>query len=71
MNILFITARLPYPPLKGDQVRGYHQIRLLSQQHKITLLSFVESEYMDSEIDALRPYCQQILTVKSSLYDKL
>lgn len=40
MRILFLTPRFPYPPLKGDTLRAYHQIRALSAQgHNITLLS--------------------------------
>lgn len=37
MRILFLTSRFPYPPLRGDQVRAYHQIRLLARRHEITL----------------------------------
>jgi polysaccharide biosynthesis protein PslH len=41
MTVLFITSRYPYPLLKGDQVRAYHQITELAKRgHKITLISF-------------------------------
>jgi len=39
LRILFLTARFPWPPLRGDQVRAYHQIRLLSRRHDITLIA--------------------------------
>lgn len=42
MNILFLSARFPIPPIKGDQRRGYHHLRFLSRRHRITLLSFTD-----------------------------
>ena len=39
MRILFIASRFPYPPIQGDRVRGYHTLRLLSQEHSITLVT--------------------------------
>jgi len=39
LRILFLTSRFPFPPLRGDQVRAYHQIRILSRRHDVTLLA--------------------------------
>jgi len=39
LRILFLTPRFPFPPLRGDQVRAYHQIRVLSRRHDVTLLA--------------------------------
>jgi sugar transferase (PEP-CTERM/EpsH1 system associated) len=64
MNILFITARFPYPPLKGDQVVPYHRLRLLSKKHKVTLITFYQSNKELECLDKLKPFCQDILTVK-------
>ena len=43
MRICFLTPRFPYPPLKGDILRVYHQLRALSREHEITLLSIAEA----------------------------
>lgn len=40
MNILMITARFPFPPLKGDQAVSYNRILNLEKSHKVTLLTF-------------------------------
>ena len=64
MKILFITARLPYPPHKGDQVVPYHRLRLLSRQHQITLVSFYEQEADLAALATLEKYCEKIVTVK-------
>ncbi len=43
MNILFVTAVLPYPPESGGQIRTYNLLRHLSKRHAITLLSFIRN----------------------------
>ena len=39
MRILFVASRFPYPPIRGDEVRSYHFLRLLSVRHHITLVT--------------------------------
>ena len=57
MRILFLTARLPYPPTRGDRLRAYHFLRVLSQEHRITLLSFIGDESEAGNVNPLRPFC--------------
>ncbi|MET0551452.1 MAG: glycosyltransferase [Vicinamibacteria bacterium] len=38
MRILFVVGRAPYPPLRGDQVRSWHQIRMLARTHAVSVL---------------------------------
>ena len=44
MNILFISAILPYPLHSGGQVRIYNLLKRLSKKHSITLMTFIRSE---------------------------
>lgn len=44
MNILFVSAVLPFPLHSGGQVRTYNLIKRLSRQHSITLVSFIRSQ---------------------------
>lgn len=60
MRILCLTARLPYPPNRGDRLRAYHFIRQLSLRHQITLVSFIEDEAETANLAALRPFCSAI-----------
>lgn len=39
MRILFVTARHPFPPFRGDQARAWHQVRVLSRRHEVTLFA--------------------------------
>lgn len=64
MNILFITPRLPYPPLKGDQAVPFNRLRILSGNHKITLLSFYEKEDDLKGLETLNFYCTEIHVVR-------
>ncbi len=38
-GILFVTSRLPYPPLEGHQLRAWHLLRAAASVHQVTLLS--------------------------------
>jgi len=62
MRILFVTSRFPHPPRRGDQARAFHQIRLLSQRHAITLLSFREGASPES-IRAVAALCDEVQVV--------
>ena len=39
MRILFVAPRHPFPPFRGDQVRAWHQLRVLARSHEVTLLA--------------------------------
>ena len=43
-RILFLTQVLPYPLNTGARVRQYYVLKYLSQQHEVTLVSFVRSD---------------------------
>jgi polysaccharide biosynthesis protein PslH len=63
VKILFISARFPYPPLRGDQVRAYHQLRLLGPKHRITLLSLTEESVSSEARQVIGSYCEQVITL--------
>lgn len=63
MRILFLTGRLPYPPNRGDRLRAYHFLRVLSREHQITLLSFIADDRETGNIGPLRPFCEDIQLV--------
>jgi glycosyltransferase involved in cell wall biosynthesis len=44
LNILFLTAYLPVQGIHGGGMRMFHNLKILSQKHQVTLLSFIESE---------------------------
>ncbi len=68
MRILFLTARLPYPPNRGDRLRAYHFLRVLSREHRITLLSFIDDSREAEHVAALRPFCEDIQLVRRAAW---
>src|SRR2546422_61598 len=63
MRILFLTPRFPYPPLKGDSLRVYHQLRVLSKDHLITLLSMAETHVSQSDYEQVAALCERVSVV--------
>ena len=62
MNILFVSALLPYPLYSGGQVRIYNLLKILSSKHKITLFSFIREESEKQYLQELN-FCQKVETV--------
>lgn len=45
MDLLFITPYIPYPPSFGGSTRIYHLMRVLSREHRISLITFDDGSY--------------------------
>jgi len=41
-KILFLSSRLPYPPIGGDRLRNYWLLKILSKHYKVHLVSISE-----------------------------
>lgn len=41
-DILFLGHRLPYPPNRGDKIRGYHVLRHLASHQRVHLIAFAD-----------------------------
>ena len=63
MNILFLTKELPFPLNRGHRIRTFNLLKGLSQNNKVTLVSFAEPEEEKNKIETLREYCISIETV--------
>ena len=44
MDILFLAHRLPFPPDRGDRIRGYHIVRHLAERARVHLVAFADRE---------------------------
>lgn len=63
MNLLFLTSRVPCPPLKGDQVVAYNRLKTLGRRHSITLVTlFARRSDLDG-IEPLHRYCSDIVAI--------
>lgn len=43
-RILFVTSRLPYPPMEGHQLRAWHLLCAAARHHEVHLLSLQRTE---------------------------
>jgi sugar transferase (PEP-CTERM/EpsH1 system associated) len=61
-----VTSRFPFPVEKGDKLRAYHQIRLLSQRHEVHLVALSHGPVPQEAIEAMSVLCAsvQIFRVK-------
>ncbi len=60
MKLLLITSRFPYPLEKGDKLRVYHQLRILSEKHDIVLVALSDHPVQDVHYREIEQYCQRI-----------
>lgn len=59
-RIFVLTSRFPFPLEKGDKLRVYNQIKELSLNYDITLISTSDVSVSSSDIKQLEPYCTEI-----------
>lgn len=74
MKVLFLTARFPYPPLKGDKIVSYQRLKHLSRNHQITLLSFCDDTLTRRDLAEVERFCRDVHTIplrKAEIYSNL
>ena len=71
MKILVVLSRVPYPLEKGDKLRAYHQIRVLSQYYDIYLIALNDTPLHPQAETELRKYCKDITVVPLSWPQRL
>ncbi len=62
-RVLFLTQVLPYPLDSGAKIRAYYVLRHLTQQHEVTLVSFVRADDRPEHIAHLERFCYAVHTV--------
>ncbi|GMT44390.1 MAG: glycosyl transferase [bacterium] len=62
MRIFVLLSRIPYPLEKGDKLRAFHQIKVLSEKHEIILCALNPLRNADKQkaFEQLQPYCRSI-----------
>lgn len=69
MKLLVITSRIPYPLEKGDKLRAYHQLRVLSKSHNITLVALTdEHPHPEAEKELLK-YCKDVHFIQLNKFE--
>ena len=64
MNVLMLTAYPPVLDMHGGGVRMYHNIRILSQKHRVRVISFVESDEDRERLNTIRNVCESVKAIR-------
>lgn len=59
-TILYLCHRIPYPPNKGDKIRSFNEIRYLSENHTIDLITLADDPDDLKYKNDLEQYCRQV-----------
>lgn len=62
MNILFVSALMPYPLYSGGQVRIFNLLKRLSHQHRITLYAFIR-DHKEEQYTKELSFCHKVEVV--------
>lgn len=63
LPVLYLTHRVPYPPDKGDRIRNYHLLRVLSQSARVWLASLADEPLSESARQTLPSLCERFAVV--------
>jgi len=66
VKIVVISPRFPYPLEKGDKLRLYHQLKVLSKHHEIVLMSLSDVDVKVEDINHLESFVSKVYVFRLS-----
>lgn len=65
MRLLYLAHRIPYPPDKGDKIRGWHFLSRLARTHAVDLACLADdpADLAPERINALHAVCNRVEVV--------
>jgi len=60
MKLLVILPRFPYPTEKGDKLRAFNQLKVLSEHFDISLFALSHDKVSPENIEKVKPFCKSI-----------
>ena len=60
-RLLYISHRVPYPPDKGERVRGFHEIVALAEQFDVTVAAVRHDRAEEAHANELRRWASDVL----------
>ena len=56
-DLLFLTQRIPYPPIKGEKIRPLQILRHLGQRYRVHLGCLVDDPADMAHVETVRALC--------------
>ena len=66
MKIFVLLSRVPYPLDKGDKLRAFNQLKVLSKRHEIYLFALNDSALNKDAVEVLSSFCKEVHIFKLS-----
>ena len=63
-DLLFLTQRLPYPPMKGEKIRPLQILRYLAQRYDVHLGCLIDGPADWQYVDTIRALCRDVHVAK-------
>jgi sugar transferase (PEP-CTERM/EpsH1 system associated) len=60
LKLLVLLSRVPYPLEKGDKLRAYNQLKVLSKRHEIYLFALNDSLLHPDAMNVLSSFCKEV-----------
>jgi len=64
MKILMVSSYLPYPLIDGGKIRLYNLLKILGENHEITLICETRPNQTLKDIEEISKICKKVITVK-------
>ena len=71
MRLFVLLSRFPYPLEKGDKLRAFHQLRILSKHHEVFLCALHENDLEQHWIEEVEQYCSELQTIRISRFNQI
>ena len=65
-RVLMLTHRFPFPPNRGDRIRSYNLLRILSSVFDVTLACPVDEPIASSEFAHVQALCSSVITAPTT-----
>ncbi len=70
-RLLFIAHRVPYPPDKGERVRAFHEIQVLSRHFRVSLAALAFNEADLDGAAKMRQWCESVMVAPTTHWRSL
>ncbi len=64
-RLLFIAHRVPYPPDKGERIRAFNELKVLSKQFRVTLGTLAHTQADWDAARSLESFCEQVIVCQA------
>lgn len=63
MKVMMLLSRVPYPLEKGDKLRAFNQLKVLSKHHDVILVCLNDQKTDPKAIEKLKQFCSDIYVI--------